>query len=44
MDGKINNKVEGHHVDYSKPLNVIWLCSKHHGQVHSKYYGGVKYF
>lgn len=23
-------KVEAHHVDYSKPLEVIWCCKKHH--------------
>ena len=27
-------KTEGHHVDYSDPLNVIWLCKKHHELIH----------
>ncbi len=27
-------KVQGHHEDYSKPLEVRWLCSKHHKQLH----------
>lgn len=24
-------KSEAHHEDYSKPLEVIWLCKQHHG-------------
>ena len=27
-------KVHGHHPDYSKPFDVVWLCSHHHGFVH----------
>ena len=28
--------VEAHHEDYSKPLEVEWLCYKHHGERHRK--------
>lgn len=28
-------KVDAHHDDYSKPLNVRWLCRRHHIETHS---------
>lgn len=31
-----NPKVDGHHDDYSQPLNVRWLCRKHHSEFHAK--------
>jgi hypothetical protein len=30
-------KVEAHHDDYTKPLEVRWLCRKHHAEHHRKY-------
>ena len=27
-------KVDAHHEDYNKPLDVIWLCRKHHWELH----------
>ena len=30
------NKAQAHHEDYSKPLEVIWFCPKHHGEHHYK--------
>ena len=31
------DKVEAHHDDYSKPLNVRWLCFLHHRMLHGQY-------
>lgn len=29
-------KVQAHHEDYSKPLEVVWLCVKHHRERHKR--------
>lgn len=34
--------VQAHHDDYSKPLDVRWLCRKHHGEVHRVYRDGTE--
>jgi len=30
------HKIHGHHEDYSKPLDVIWLCQTHHLERHGR--------
>lgn len=32
-----NGVIHGHHEDYSKPLDVQWLCVRCHGEAHRKY-------
>jgi len=35
-DGHCNGPICAHHEDYSKPLDVVWLCNKHHRGVHAQ--------
>jgi hypothetical protein len=30
-----SSRPEAHHPDYSRPLDVVWLCSAHHKQAHA---------
>lgn len=30
------SKAEAHHADYSKPLEVRWLCLSHHRELHAR--------
>lgn len=32
---------QAHHQDYSRPLDVIWLCAKHHAEEHAKATGAL---
>ena len=29
-----SDEVEAHHPDYSRPLDVVWLCEDHHKEIH----------
>jgi len=31
-----HHKVEAHHPDYNEPLNVKWLCRRHHLEEHDR--------
>ena len=39
---RAETKVEAHHEDYDKPLDVIWMCRKCHVALHVKNRGIVK--
>jgi len=30
------DKIEAHHKDYTKPLEVVWYCRKHHKEEHTR--------
>ena len=38
--GSIIN-IHGHHEDYTKPLDITWLCHQHHVEKHGMIMGGV---
>lgn len=29
------NKPQGHHPDYDRPLDIVWLCQTHHEEAHA---------
>lgn len=36
-----SSKVQAHHDDYAEPLDVRWLCRKHHDEHHAKATGAA---
>jgi len=34
--------LDGHHADYDRPLEVVWVCRKCHMQIHKKLRQGSK--
>lgn len=33
----IDTKIEAHHPDYDRPLDVVWLCGTHHKMLHKEF-------
>lgn len=33
--GECNGVLEGHHEDYAKPWDLVWLCTRHHARRHA---------
>lgn len=38
FDGGCGGQIDGHHDNYDKPLEVWWLCKKHHVMQHHPLY------
>ena len=34
VDCGVEEKIHAHHEDYSKPLDVVWVCAAHHKKYH----------
>jgi len=34
----VHTIIDGHHEDYDKPLEVVWLCKRGHGILHRERY------
>ena len=32
--GQCGGRIEAHHEDYTRPLDVVWLCQRHHRATH----------